>query len=77
MSREYPRVVESMLNKKWAKIGKGKGPKCCVCGELATHETWVQVNWFRGDDEGKFKACKLHKDDAQALLNTQTIGAPS
>lgn len=66
---EFPRVVDSKRERKWIDQGPNKGPKCRVCGDKATHSSTVQVNWFRGDDEGPFKACEAHKNDAQALLN--------
>lgn len=72
MAREYPRVEETRHQPKWVAMGPNKGPKCCVCGAKAVASPWVQVNWFRGEDEGPFKACKEHKSDAQALLNSTT-----
>lgn len=65
----YPRVSNTRPQPKWA--GIKKGPKCCVCGAPATHHPIVEVNLFRGDDMGPYKACDLHKADAQALLDSQ------
>lgn len=87
MPREYPRVVDSRREKRWTltpkgqKIPKGrthpnKIPRCRVCGELATYSSWVQVNWFRGDDEGPFPACNAHKEDAAGLLNPPSPKGP-
>lgn len=66
---EFPRVQQSKRERKWIDQGPNKGPKCRVCGAKATHSSFVQVNWFRGDDEGPFKACDDHKTDAHNLLN--------
>ena len=70
MARNYPAVVEPRRQRKWIDMGAGKGPKCCVCGAKATHHPFVQVNIFRGDDMGPYKACDLHANDPQALLNS-------
>ena len=74
MARQYPRVESTRRQRKWIDMGPDKGPKCCVCGAKATHNPEVQVNWFRGDDEGPFKACDTHKEDAEALLNSTQKG---
>lgn len=74
MSREYPRVVDTNHKRKWmSRSGKTQvtPPPCCVCGAPSTHKPFVQVNWFRGDDEGPFNACKAHRRDADALLATK------
>ena len=70
MSRQYPRVVDPRPIKKGvAALGDKKGrPVCCVCAKPATNASRVQVNWFRGDDAGPYKACEDHKLDAAALL---------
>jgi hypothetical protein len=72
-AREYPRIVDATHKPKWAKL-RIQHPKnapdwtCCCCPAPATHSVYVQVDWFRGNDEGPFKACKTHKGDALALL---------
>lgn len=77
MSRQtYPRIVDSTHKPKWDKL-RVQHPKnahhwqCCACPAPATHLVFVQVNWFRGDDEGPFKACADHKRDAAALLSSR------
>lgn len=78
MARDYPRIKDARLQFKWrdqrAKAGKKfvEHHLCVACGEPATHKVFVQVNWFRGDDEGPFKACQDHKQDGAALLATMT-----
>lgn len=82
-SRRYPRVVDAAFQFKWrdqrAKAGKKfvEHHLCVVCGAPATHKVFVQVNWFRGDDEGPFKACADHKQDGYALLGAQEKKAPT
>lgn len=74
-SRIYPRIDSARdMRKKWDARRKqhpndktGKHP-CRVCGEPGTHAVWVQVNWFRGEDEGPFDACMDHRNDAHGLL---------
>jgi hypothetical protein len=70
MARDYPAVVDTRRQRKWIDMGADKGPKCCVCGAKATHHPFVEVNLFRGDDMGPYKACELHATDPQALLNS-------
>lgn len=70
MARQYPAVVDMRRQRKWIDMGAGKGPKCCVCGAKATHSPFVEVNLFRGDDMGPYKACALHACDPHALLNS-------
>lgn len=73
-NRTYPRAGTTIRRQKWVKLGEKNPHKCCVCQAPAIYQSWVEVSWFRGDDEGLFKACKLHKDDATALLATQAQG---
>jgi hypothetical protein len=74
MSATYPRVMDSTFVPRWGKLA-AQHPKqahhyaCSVCGAVATHKVFVQVSWFRGDDEGPFKACREHKTAAQELLD--------
>lgn len=69
MTKTYPLAVATP-NASWIRMGAGKGPKCCVCGEKATHSATVQLNLYRGDDIGPSRACELHATDADALLAT-------
>lgn len=66
MSKTYPRA-EPQHKPLWVKKPT-PGLVCCVCQAPATHQVWVEVDWFRGNDEGPFKSCKQHKDDPKALL---------
>lgn len=76
MARDYPRVVDTRFQFKWrdqrAKAGKKfvEHHLCVACDKPATHKVFVQVDWFRGNDEGPFKACQDHKQDGAALLAT-------
>ena len=67
--KTYPQATATP-NASWIRMGAGKGPKCCICGEKATHKVFVEVNIFRGDDLGHFKTCKSHSADAAAILDT-------
>lgn len=70
MSRSYPRA-EPRLQQNW--VNKPSPTLvCCVCKAPATHKVWVEVDWFRGNDEGPYKACKAHKDSATALRLADT-----
>lgn len=70
MSTAYPRA-DAQHKPRWFKKPSSQ-MLCCVCNQPATHRVFVQVNWFRGDDEGPFKACKAHKEEAQALLDSRS-----
>jgi len=72
LARDYPTVADARRQRKWIAMGADKGPKCCVCGAKATHHPFVQVNLFRGDDMGPYKACDLHATDPLALLNSNS-----
>lgn len=77
MSKQYP-IASAERKPSWAKT-RANHPKaphvqCCLCGAPADYQVWIEVNWFRGDDEGPFKACKDHKSDARALLSTKATG---
>lgn len=87
MSREFPRVNNARFMAAWAPTPPGKRrppgkprastiPPCRACGAPATHRVWVEVNWFRGDDEGPFNACKLHKESAAELLDPPAKDSP-
>lgn len=69
MAREYPRIGSAGLRDKWAKK-PATAPFCiapgCTC--RATHRPEVEVNWFRGDDEGSGPVCKAHSADPVKLL---------
>ena len=66
----YPRIgdVRSIVAKQARRPLQHK-KTCAVCGAEATHEVWIQVSWFRGDDESTY-ACGEHRQDAR-LLNSQ------
>ncbi len=67
--RAYPRIADTGFRKGWQKEPKA-APFCCVpsCGLRATHQPDIQVNWFRGDDEGAGPCCKAHSTDVEVLL---------
>ena len=69
MTKTYPQAVATP-NASWIRMGAGKGPKCCICGAKATHSATVEINLYRGDDIGPYKACEVHAADADALLAT-------
>lgn len=82
--RQYPRIGEQRFRgDKWDKQRK-RAPNdknlirpCVVCSAPSTHEVFVEVNWFRGDDEGPFRTCKEHRNDLDAILIASTTnGAP-
>lgn len=64
MSGKYPRCSDARK----LELRPTQKPVCKLCGEPATHKVFVEVGWFRGDDEGPFKVCKSHRNDAVALL---------
>lgn len=75
MTRQYPRIgSQRFRGDRWEKQrlqhpnDKTRIRPCIVCGAQSTHEVFLEVNWFRGDDEGPFKTCKAHKDDTAALV---------
>lgn len=71
MSRQsYPRLgsTRSIVKKQERRPAQHK-KRCIVCGDVARSEVWIEVNWFRGDDEGPVPSCKEHKH-AQVLLDT-------
>jgi hypothetical protein len=75
VAKQYPCIDHATEVKSWAKQRK-QNPKginvaCCVCSAPATHKTWIQVNWFRGDDEGPFKTCKDHRNSTTEILQSQ------
>ena len=49
-------------------IRKLKKVPMCLCGEVATNQTTVQVNLFRGDDDIYF-TCDKHKRDLDYLCS--------
>ena len=57
MKCKYPRINN---------IRKLKKVPMCKCGEVATSQTTVQVNDFRGDDE-VYYTCDSHKRDLTFL----------
>lgn len=75
--RVYPRIGEATHKPKWAKL-RIQHPKnaaawqCSVCAGPATHLVFVEVDWFRGNDEGPFKTCRDHKGAAVELLSART-----
>lgn len=78
----YPRIVDARYMAKWVKL-RAQQPRqhantwlCRACGGPATHSVFVQVDWFRGNDAGPFKACKEHKEAAELLL-TPSAAQPS
>lgn len=58
-SKSYPLISGASKHKK-------KGVKC-KCGENSTYKTFVQFNYFRGDDE-MFFTCEKHKKDISFLI---------
>lgn len=83
--KHYPRIGTCRdMRQKWDAQRK-QHPKdksrlrpCRACGEPGTHSVFVQVSWFRGEDEGPFNACLAHRNDATGLLLGQVaVGAAS
>ncbi len=61
-ARIYPRIGSDTA----AKAG---GQKCRFsgCSAKATRRIFIEVNWFRGDDELAL-SCEAHRKDAAGLL---------
>lgn len=47
---------------------KRNRPQCAACDAEATHRIWVQVSWFRGEDESEF-VCARHKSMAEENID--------
>lgn len=45
---------------------KGRGARCDLCDEAATHKVEIEVSWFRGDDE-VYHVCQAHRPDRREL----------
>ena len=60
MARKYPRIIEGKRESKRAQEGQGK--PCIVCRRMTTGFRWVQINWFRGDDD-EARSCNGHTND--------------
>jgi len=58
--QKYPRVEETRNHKAKTSL------TCSVCEEQAVVRQFIQVSWFRGDDEC-VDLCKRHKNSKDAL----------
>lgn len=65
----YPRIVEYKRKPDTTKDGsKSYGKPCVVCGTGTTGAKWIQVNWFRGEDEeARVCANDWKKPDAEII----------
>lgn len=57
---KYPRIVENG-RKPRADMdgGKNYGKPCIICGTGTVGSKWIQVNYFRGEDE-EIRVCSEH-----------------
>jgi hypothetical protein len=68
MSRSYPRFGDRRdIKAKQERRPPEHKKRCAICGDIATSEVWIQVSWFRGEDQFAY-ACKDHRNDT-ALFN--------
>jgi hypothetical protein len=75
----YPRIgVQRFRGQRWDKQrrqhpnDKNLIRPCVVCGLPSSHEVFIEVNWFRGDDEGPYRTCRDHRNDLDAILTADT-----
>lgn len=57
---DYPRIVENGRRPNKERDGsKDYGKPCVICGTGTVGSKWIQVSWFRGDDE-EVRLCAEH-----------------
>lgn len=60
MAKKYPVINGARKKPNKNKDGKSNyGAPCVICGKGTIGEKWIQVNWFRGDDESA-RVCHEH-----------------
>ena len=67
-SRQYPRLGDAKnITEKQKRRPINHKKRGIACGQEATHAVWIQVDWFRGNDEGPVHACKDHRADQRLI----------
>lgn len=71
MTNAYPKLGETRRKpNKDRDGGKNYGKPCLICGVGTVGEKFVQVSWFRGEDE-TVRLCAEHwKSPKEVILNT-------
>lgn len=67
---EYPKIVSRFRKAKRPgekNYSEKQGYPCLICGRMTLGGWWVQVSWFRGDDEIA-QACYEHIKNRGAVL---------
>ena len=65
---KYPRMGSVQdLRPMFAARPNKKRPPCCVCGKPADAKVFVEVYWFRGNDESA-STCWEHRRDLQGIV---------
>ena len=60
MSKKYPNISRSLKNPNKERDGeKNYGKPCVMCRKSTIGQKWVQVSWFRGEDE-IIRVCAEH-----------------
>jgi len=69
MPREYPRIGSWGGKPRWSKDPKS-APRCIApgCSCRATRQPWIEVSWFRGEDERSGPVCQEHSEAPPAQL---------
>lgn len=67
--REYPRIGDLCVRRNWTKAPT-KAPRCIApgCECRAVCQPWIEVSWFRGEDERSGPVCKEHSRHPPAQL---------
>ena len=74
---KYPRIMSRGTKPRFQLVYKEqtereKNPKygkpCVICGDGTTRRVWVQVSWFRGDDEELRVCCDCWNTPTTTLL---------
>ena len=71
--KDYPKIGSD------SQLPRPKGatfPRCCVCGAQAKHKVWIELNWFRGDDDGPHRICSTKAHTASDILATNLPPPP-
>ena len=77
MSNKYPRIVDKGRSPTFSlrererngrKIDPHYGKPCIVCGFGTARIAWVEVNYFRGEDESIRVCCECSKVPAIKLI---------
>lgn len=69
MPREYPRIGSWGGKPRWTK-DPTTAPFCTApgCKCRATRQPWIEVSWFRGEDERGGPVCREHSEEPPAQL---------